>query len=137
MREGWHNDDYLILFDETEVYAASNRYAISELLPGFEITGLLGWDDFVVRDTAGHTYTVPTVAPDARRLSPFVPPSHQAALQSDNRFTVRIKWHVKPIVFGGSPDVGENITWVSHEQHARMVKWWNEKYRQLKVQKSI
>lgn len=137
VREGWHNDDYLILFDEAEISTASNRYAISELLPGFEVIGLCGWDDFVVRDAVGRTYTVPAVVPDVRHLSPFVRPSDQAALHCDNRFTGKIKWYVKPIVFGGSPDLGENIAWVSHEQHAQMVKWWNEKYRQTKMQKSI
>jgi hypothetical protein len=40
MREGWHNDDYPVLFDETEISAASNRYAIAHLLPGYDVVGL-------------------------------------------------------------------------------------------------
>jgi hypothetical protein len=33
MREGWHGEDYLILFDESELTAASNRYEMARLLP--------------------------------------------------------------------------------------------------------
>jgi hypothetical protein len=137
MREGWHNDDYLVLFDEGEISAASNRYAISVSLPGYAVIGLRGWDDFVVRDTAGRTYTVPSVAPDVQHLLPFIPPDQQTTLESDDRFVGKIKWYVKPILFGGSPDLGENVTWVNHEQHGQLVQWWNEKYRRLKTQKSI
>jgi hypothetical protein len=137
MREGWHNDDYLVLFDETEVSAASNRYAISESLPGYEVLGFRGWDDFVVRDAVGHTYTIPIVAPEVQRLTPFVPPDEHTVLNAEDRFVGKIKWYVKPILFGGNPDAGENLTWVSHEQHAQLVKWWNEKYRQLKTQRSV
>jgi hypothetical protein len=92
MHEGWHNDDYLVLFDEAEISAASNRYAISEAIPGYEVVGLRGWDDFVVRNTAGQTYTVPSVAPEVRQLSPFVLPNDLTALRGDDRFVGRIKW---------------------------------------------
>jgi hypothetical protein len=43
MREGWHGDDYLVLFDESEVAAASARYEVSRFLPGFKVLGLLSW----------------------------------------------------------------------------------------------
>jgi hypothetical protein len=136
MREGWHNDDYLVLFDGAEISAASNRYAISESLPGYDVIGLRGWDDFIVRDTADHTYSIPAVGPDLRHLSPFVLPDDRTVLKRDDRFIGRIKWYVKPILFGGDPDLGENVTWVSHEEHAQLVRWWNEKYRELKAPKS-
>jgi hypothetical protein len=136
MREGWHNDDYLILFDEPEIAAVSDRYQISRMLPGYKIVGLRSWDDFLVRDAAGHTYTIPAVVPDLRHRSPFALPNDQAVLQGDDRFAGKIKWYVKPILFGGSPDMGENLTWVSHEQHAELVKWWSEKYHQIKTQNS-
>jgi hypothetical protein len=135
MREGWHNDDYLILFDQGEIPVVSSRYAISQLLPGYQIVGLCGWDDFIVQDEVGHTYSTPAVAPDLRRLSPFVLPSDRTVLKGDDRFVGKIKWYVKPVLFGGSPDPGENLTWVSHEQHAQLVRWWNEKHRELKAQK--
>ncbi len=136
MREGWHNDDYLILFDEAEFAGASDRYHISEVLPGYRIVGLRGWEDFIVQDRAGQTYSVPVVAPDLRCLATFVPPNDRTLLKADDRFTGKIKWYVKPVVFGGSPDLGENLTWVSHEQHAQLVRWWNAKYRQFKAQES-
>jgi hypothetical protein len=83
MREGWHGDDYLILFDEVEIAAASDRYQIFQMLPGYQIVGLRGWDDFIVQDTAGHTYSIPTVVPDLQHLSPFVPPNDRTVLKSD------------------------------------------------------
>jgi len=53
-------------------------------------------------------------------------------LNPDARFSGKIKWYVKPIVFGGDAGVGENLVWVSHEEHAQLVKFWNDKYRTLK-----
>jgi hypothetical protein len=64
MTEGWFKDDYLILFVDSEIPAASQRYAISERLPDYQVVGLCGWDDFIVRDAKGQTYSVPTVGPD-------------------------------------------------------------------------
>jgi hypothetical protein len=136
MREGWYEDDYLILFDQAEISVVSDRYAISHSLPGYDVIGLRGWDDFIVRDSAGHMYSVPAVVPNLQHLSPFVLPNDRTVLKSDDRFAGKIKWYVKPILFGGSPEPGENLTWVSHEQHAQLVRWWNEKYRELTAQKS-
>ena len=131
MREGWRGDDHLILFDETEVSAASHRYSISDFLPGFGLVGLRGWGDFIVRDSAGSTFCVPTVPLDPQYLSPFSLPDGAVALQPDVRFESKIKWYVKPIVFGGDPSAGDNCVWVSHEQHAQLVRWWNDQYRAL------
>ena len=131
MNEGWLGDDYLILFDESEVLAASDRYAISELLPGYQVLGLHGWDDFILRDSVGQTYSVPTVPTDLKYLSPLRLPEDGASLIPDPRFSGRIKWYTKPIIFGGAPSDEKNLTWVSHEEHAQLVKWWNGKYRAL------
>jgi len=132
MNEGWHGDDYLILFDESEIKAVSDSYALAKLLPGFELLGLVGWDDFIVRDLDGKTYSVPTVPVDPEYFSAFTIPK-ELKLISDPRFEGKIKWHVKPIVFGGDPNVGDNLKWLNQEQHAQLVKWWNDKYRSLKV----
>jgi len=42
MREGWHGEDYLVLFDEAEAGAASERYEVLRLLPGsdYDVAGL-------------------------------------------------------------------------------------------------
>ncbi len=74
MREGWHLNDYLIFFDEPEITAASDRYAISLWLPGFSVLGLRSWDHLIVKNLAGETFFVPTVPVDAQYLAPFVPP---------------------------------------------------------------
>jgi len=106
MREGWVSDDYLILFDESEVTAASKRYSLS--LAGYEIVGLRNWDDFMIRDGNGDTYCVPTVPAILNMVSTFSVPD-VSALQSDARFSGKIKWHVKPIVFGGDPQQQDNV----------------------------
>jgi hypothetical protein len=133
MREGWCKDEYLVLFDESEIAIASERYAISQLLPDFEIIGLLGYDDFIVRNSSGHTYSIPTVPLIDRHLKSFPVQELKAALTTDTRFTGKIKWYVKPLVFGGNPS-DENIQWVNYDQHSQLVRFWNDKYRELVAQ---
>lgn len=76
---------------------------------------------------------LPTLPLDAQYLSLFSLPTTQTALQPDDRFEQKIKLYVKPIVFGGDAGSEENIRWVSHEEHARLVKWWNEKHLSMKA----
>ena len=132
MQEGWLGDDYLILFeDEHEAEAAAGRYALASALTGFRLIGLRGWDDFLVVDENGGVFSVPTVPLDKKDLAPFQMPAGAISLQPDDRFTEKIKWYVKPVVFGGDPHMGDNLTWVSHEEHAQLVQWWNKMYRDL------
>lgn len=131
MQEGWCGDNHLILFDESEVAAVSERYAISALLPGYQILGLRGWDDFIVQDAAGRSFSVPTVPLETKYLTPFKIPAN-VTLLGDERFREKIKWYITPVVFGGDPQMGDNMTWVSHEQHAQLVRWWNEMYQSVK-----
>ncbi len=133
MNKGWLNDDYLILFSEAEVEGASTKYGVSQSLPGLKILGLLGWDDFIVRDGKGGTYSVPTVPLDRQHLRSFNLPK-TALLKPDDRFMGKIKWYVKPLVFGGDPKEDKNLVWVTHEQHAELVVWWNNQYRAIKAQ---
>jgi hypothetical protein len=56
MNEGWVGGDYLILSAESEIATMSERYTFSRFLPGFQVLGLRGWDDFIVRDAAGRTF---------------------------------------------------------------------------------
>lgn len=131
MREGWFGDDYFILFSEDEAPAASQRYRAGEALPGCAIIGLRNWDDFIIRDGGGGTYTVPTVPlTDEYLVQTDVPPA--ASLEPDHRFVGKVKWHVTPLVFGGDPAAAENLTWVSHDEHAQLVAWWNAKYREVR-----
>lgn len=129
MNEGWHGDDYLILFEESEIAEACERYAVSEFLSGFQIVGLRGWDDFIVRDGHRQTYTVPTLPMEPRHLVPFLIPNDASSLEPDRRYEGKIKWYTTPIAFGGDPKLGENMTWVTHEQHAQLVRWWNTRFR--------
>ena len=132
MNEGWLDEDYLILFSESEIPGISGKYAISQFLQGFQILGLLGWDDFIVRDSRGATFTIPTVPLDLEYLSPFALAKKESTLVPDERFAGKIKWYVNPVVFGGDPNVGDNLIWVGHEQHVQLVQSWNTKYFALK-----
>ena len=134
MTEGWYGDDHLILFDEAEVASASDRYAISELLPGFRVIGLRGWDDFILQDARGGTYCVPTVPAIADYVSPYALPQDGSILEPDDRFEGKIKWYTTPVFFGGDPKVGNNVIWVSHDEHAKVVRYWNNLYRCVKGQ---
>jgi hypothetical protein len=83
MHEGWYGDDYFVLFDESEAVAASDRYEVLRLLPGFKVLGLRSWDDFIVRSAAGQIYSVPTPPLNARNLEkqysfPFGADTHRA-----------------------------------------------------------
>src|SRR6267142_1069972 len=113
MREGWHGEDYLVLFDESEVAAASERYEVLRLLPGFKVLGLRSWDDFVVRNATGQTYMVPTLPLDTQHLSSFSVPDGETTLQSDGRFTGKVKWYVKPIPFFESASRPRLEAWLS------------------------
>jgi hypothetical protein len=131
MREGWCGEDYLVLFDGPELAQASLSYDIARLLPGYEVLGLCGWDDLIVRDAAGAVFTVPTVPLAPNYLEPFEAAKCNTHLAHDSRFTGRIKWYLEPIVFGGDANLGQNVIWVDHDQHSQHVRWWNDKYREL------
>jgi hypothetical protein len=77
-----------------------------------------------------------SVPMDSGFLSRYVLPEAELGLVSDERFQGKIKWYMKPIVFGGEPSFEENIIWVNHEQHAQAVKWWNDLYRSVKSRPS-
>jgi len=78
--EGWDGDDYLILFDEAESKQLTEGNGVKKYLPELTVVGILGWDDFILRDNAGELFRVPTVPllqkyidklgqiPDAARL---------------------------------------------------------------------
>ena len=134
MIEGWLGDDYLILFDESEVEAASDRYAISRWLPAHRVIGLRGWDDLLVQNHAGQVFSVPCVPLSAEHIAPVSSSSPNPMLSPDSRFTGKIKWYVNPLALGGDATSDANTTWVSHEQHGQLVVWWNEQYAVFKVQ---
>jgi hypothetical protein len=131
MQEGWRGDEYLILFEAVGYSAVSERYEIGSMLPGYKVVGLLGWDDFLVMDSRGAVFSVPTVPCIPEYLKPFPSPSCVDRLTADVRFAGKIKWYIKPLVFSGSPSLDENLTWVTHEEHAKLVRWWNTLYRDV------
>lgn len=131
MTEGWHGDDYLLLFDTKDRADLSRRYDLDSYVGGYEIGGLLGWDDFILHHQSGELVTVPTVPLDPKYLAPMRFTFDARRLQPDHRFTGKIKWYVKPIVFGGDAVAGDNITWITLEQHIELVKWWNKLYKSM------
>jgi hypothetical protein len=132
MREGWLGDDYLILFAASELDSVLERYALSKWLPGYVILGLRNWDELIVRDAAGRTHTIPAVPMDLKYMSPFLLPNSDTILECDQRYTGKIQWHIKPIVFSGDPVDPKNVTWIDHEAHAPLVIFWNRIYQEAK-----
>jgi hypothetical protein len=92
--------------------------------------GLKGWEDIIVQDNEENIFTVPSV-PLARKFLEGCALRRDIPMETDARFAGRIKWYVKPIAFGGDPNPGENVTWVTHEQHGELVVWWNRKYNEV------
>lgn len=129
MIQGWWGDDYYILFTAAEAGLEAERYAMNVWLPGCTLVGLKSWDDFLVRDGERGVFTVPVVPLDRRYMEPAQPPSPTDSLKQDTRLEGKLRWWVKPLVFGGDPKDPSNTIWVSPEQHAQLVKWWNEQYR--------
>ena len=130
MIEGWASDDYLMLLSTDEAKAASERYGIADLLPGYRIIGLRGWDDFIVEGQNGDSFTLPTVPCEAGELARHHVPACDKLI-ADDRFTGRVKWYITPVKFGGDPAARENLTWISLLQHADAVRWWNALYRDV------
>ena len=133
MREGWVGNDYLILFESGELQRVSAKYAFPELLPGYKFRGLRGWDDFIIEDNSGRLFTVPTVPVSTAYLAPFQLPGDDQIWTLDERFTGKIKWYLKPLAFGGDPSSHQNQAWVTHDQHAQLVQYWNNMYRAMKA----
>lgn len=131
MKEGWCGDDYLILFDGAESVAATTAYEVDRYLPGYAVVAIIGWDDFLVRDRAGGHFQIPTVPLDPKYMERREPLPHSLEFQPDDRFSGKIKWYVTPLVFGGDPKPGENMTWVNLSEHQELVRWWNDKYREM------
>lgn len=129
MREGWFNDDYWSLCeDQKEAEHLTTAYGLAEYLPNYFIVGLKGWDDFILADSAGHYFLVPTVPLERASLTPFRFPSEPLRLETDERYTKKIKRYVKPIQFGGDPSAKENMAWLSQDEHVQAVKYWNKFY---------
>lgn len=133
MREGWVGDDYLILFDTGELEAVAESYTFSRLLPGYTLLGLRNWEEFVVDDGGGNRFTVPTIPVDAEHLAPFQAPGADQVWAADERFNGKIKWYLKPLVFGGDPASHENQAWITRDQHAQLVRYWNDMYHSVKA----
>jgi hypothetical protein len=129
--EGWHGDDYLIVFDESEASDLTARYELGRWLAGYSIIGLKGWDDFIVKGVDGLLVTVPTVPIVSEYLAPLSFSIKTNQINPDERLAGKVKWYTKPMVFGGDPTAKENMVWVTLEQHVQLVKWWNELYREM------
>jgi len=137
MIQGWHNNDYLILFEEQrEAVTMNGRYAVASSLPDYNLVGLKSWDDFILRDAKNQFFTVPTVPLDVQYLQPFDFDIDPSKLRADLRITNKIKWYIKPLVFGGDPSAESNVAWITIDEHVEAVKWWNQLYRDVKLKKS-
>jgi hypothetical protein len=135
MTEGWLNDEYLILFSEEESNSLSGKYKLAKYLPGHTLIGLRFWDDFIVIDADGAMRSLPTLPLDSGSAASFALPN-DFSLKPDDRFSGKIRWFVEPLIFGGDPKDKANVAWVTQEQHAELVVWWNDQYQTIKAQSS-
>jgi hypothetical protein len=136
MMEGWHNDEYFVLFDEAESGRFTTEYGLQEFLPGCTLIGLTGWDELIVVSRDGEAFRVPSVPLTADLLEPFDLATLPNALVPDERLVGKIKWYINPIAFAGDPQDEGNITWVPINTHAELVKWWNQTYRKVRKRAS-
>jgi hypothetical protein len=133
MKDGWFNNEYFALYEsQEEATSATLRYELSEYLAGFFVVGLKFWDDFILCDTEGRYYTVPTVPLTREDLRVYAFPSESLTLRPDPKLAGKIKWYVQPLVFGGSASATDNLAWISHAQHFEAVVYWNKLFRDLK-----
>ena len=131
MTEGWHDDDYLVLFTGVEIETMTERYGLKRFIIGFQIVGLRGWDDFILRSESGKLSTIPTVPIDSQYLKDFDTVIDYGKIKLDARFSGKAKWYVQPIAFGGDPQAKGNMSWIDYQQHAEAVQWWNNKYLEI------
>lgn len=132
MIEGWHDEDYLNLFDEAESGRMGRLYALGDSFADYQIPGLIGWDEFILCDSRGELFRVSTVLAVVGDMKPLTIEIDPLRVVPDARFTDRVKWYVRPIVFGGNPERGDNIAWITLDQHVELVRWWNSKYAEMK-----
>lgn len=71
---------------------------------------------------------MPTVPINLDEVEEYFFPT-TANVEADNRFSNKITWYVKPLIFGGDVDDPSNLNWISHQQHIEMVVWWNQLYQ--------
>jgi hypothetical protein len=132
MKEGWHKDEYLTIFEGSEIEDREKEYGIDQLLPGHRLLGLIGWDDFLVLDQREQkVFRVPTIPARLEERSEWDEQIDPEALEKDERYKGKIKWYVKPIIFGGDPNPGENLIWIDHQQHPELVRYWNQMYTEV------
>jgi hypothetical protein len=129
MKEGWFNDNYWAICETPqEAKDITVLYGLTDYLPGYSIVGMKGWDDFILADWESQYHIIPVLPLDRKYLKPFHFPAQTFRLEKDERFTRKIKWYVQPTVFGGDPSSEGNILWLSLDEHAKAVKWWNKLY---------
>ena len=131
MLEGWSGDEYYTLFDDADYPSLTQEYGVEPLLPGFSVVGLIGWDDFLLL-RKGNYFTCPTVPILSQYVTRFEPSELPPQLTSDKNLAGRCRWYVTPLVFGGNPADDSNLIWVEYTQHRELVRWWNEKYTEMR-----
>lgn len=131
MKEGWNSESYFIVLDAGEIEPLTEAYGLPVYLPGHRLVAIQGWDDFIVENADGDRFVVPSVPMSAKGMTPLQRAPDWSALQRDERLTGKIKWYIKPVVFGGDPNQGPNMTWVDHPTHQKAVRYWNDLYREV------
>ena len=136
MTEGWHDKDYVQLFDEADVYRLTQAYRFPPSMIDYRVIGLIGWDDFILKKYDGSVAQIPTVPLDFEYLRPLPLSIENAKILPDSRFVGKIKWYIQPLVFGGDATSEKNMAWLSLDQHIQAVTFWNRKYLEIRSQQA-
>ena len=132
MKEGWADDTYVIAFDDDEALHVTSLYGIENYLPGHIVVAIVGWDEFIVRNKTGGLLRVPTIPLVQNYVEKLPSMPDTSRLIASPEHTGRIKWYVKPLIFGGDPGDASNIEWVDMQSHQKLVQFWNNRYLQAR-----
>ncbi len=127
MNEGWGGEEYFIKFSEMESEEFARGYSLDSYIEGYELLGIKGWNDFILLKD-GQLFSCPTVPIDTAYIELLNGDVLPGCLQSSSDLKGKIKWYIKPLIFGGS--VGKsNEQWVDFELHMKLVNYWNNQYK--------
>jgi hypothetical protein len=129
MTEGWIDNTYYIFFDSIEETAVTLAYHLGEYLPGFFLTGIKGWDELILRDSSGKHFLIPSLPLDKRFLEQYDFKIDPKKIITDDKLTGKIRWYIKPLIFGGDAVSEANILWVNLAKHQELVIFWNDLFR--------
>lgn len=132
MNSGWNDEIFYNLFEDNEIKMFNQKYILTNKPNEYKIIGLYFWDDFIV-SKGQELVKIPTIPFDLKYEEKIEINLENIHLDNDKKINNYIKWYNKPLIFGGSPELDDNIQWINIEHHIELVNFWNKKYREIKM----